>query len=244
VNTVNRQQRRLFERQLRKLIRAEGDNCSVCGAEFQHNARTFSGYSQDGKIALVGECCVERLHDIYTAGLFSNRNYDFLPAGQNTITRDLSTEQVMHALDACERAIAAADENVRDDLWRRGGVSQPPHALISVLDHPWKKDDREWFEQHPERSHRARLPFAGEIAPERSGPAPEGHRLLVLLRQVEPGKRIKVGIFIANHLPPVPDIEAVAHALFDIATKREPIPPNGAAMCALIEKYQDSREAN
>jgi len=35
----------------------------------------------------------------------------------------------------------------------------------------------------------------------------------------------------------------VVHALFDIATRREPVPRNGKALCALIEKYQASREA-
>jgi hypothetical protein len=183
---TTRQQRRQFERQLRKLIRAAGDNCSLCGAEFQHNGRTFGGYDQHGKMALVGECCVERLHKIYTAGLFSCRNYDFLPAGQNSMTRGLGLEQVVNAL--------------------------------------------------------ARFPFDGEVGPE-DLVAPEGHRLLVLLRQVEPGKRIKNGFFISNELLPMPDVEAVAHALFDIATRRQPIPRNGKALCALIDKYQASREA-
>ena len=105
-----------------------------------------------------------------------------------------------------------------------------------------KKDDREWFEQHPGRSHRARFPFDGEVGPEELV-APEGHRLLVLLRQVEPGKRIKTGFFISNELLPVPDAEAVAHALFDIATRRVPVPRNGEEMCTLIEKYQTPREA-
>ena len=239
---MSRQQRRQFERQLRKLIKAAGDNCSLCGAEFQHNRRTYGGYDQDGNIALVGECCVEHLNKIYTAGLFSCRNYDFLPAGQNSMTRSLSAEQVVHAVGALERAIAAADEEVRDDLWQRGGVSRPPHASINVLDRPWKQDDHAWFEQHPDRSHRARFPFVGEIGLEQSGVAPGGHRLLVLLRQVAPGKRIKSGFFISNELLPVPDVEAVAHALFDIATRREPVPHNGAALCVLIEKYQIAEE--
>jgi len=239
---MSRQQRRQFERQLRKLIRAGGDNCSLCGAEFQHNSRTFGGYDQGGKVALVGECCVERLHEIYTAGLFTCRNYDFLPVGQSVHGRALGNAKVAHALDVCQRAITEADEHVNDDLWRRGGVSRPPHARISVLDHPWKKDDREWFDQHPERSHRARLPFAGEVTPEQFA-GPEGHQLLLLLRQVEPGKRIKNGFFISNELLPVPDVEAVAHALFDIATRREPVPRNGEEMCALIERYQGLPEA-
>jgi len=239
---MSRQQRRQFERQLRNLIRTRGDDCSLCGAEFQHNRRTFGGYDQNGNIALVGECCVERLHKIYTAGLFSCCNYDFLPAGQKAPHgRGLGAEEVTHALGALERAIAAADEQMPDDLWQRAGMSQPPNASINVLDRPWKQDDRAWFEQHPERSHRARFPFDGEVGPEELV-APEGHRLLLLLRQVEPGKRIKTGFFISSELPPVPDVEAVAHALFDIATRRVPVPRNGEEMCALIEKYQDLPE--
>src|SRR5262249_61449910 len=97
-------------------------------------------------------------------------------------------------------------------------------------------------EQHPERAHRARLPFAGEVTPEQLT-APEGHQLLLLLRQVEPGKRIKNGFFISNDLLPVPDVEAVAHALFDIATRREPVTRNSSEMCALIERYQGLPEA-
>ena len=202
---MSRQQRRQFERQLRKLIRTRGDDCSLCGAEFQHNRR--------------------------------------LPAGQKAPHgRGLGAEEVTHALGALERAIAAADEQMPDDLWQRAGMSQPPNASINVLDRPWKQDDRAWFEQHPERSHRARFPFDGEVGPEELV-APEGHRLLLLLRQVEPGKRIKTGFFISNELPPVPDVEVVAHGLFDIATRRVPVPRNGEEMCTLIEKYQTPREA-
>ena len=141
----DRQQRRRFERQLRKLIRAKGDNCSLCDAEFQHNSRSFGGYDQDGKIALVGECCVERLLEVHTVGLFSRRNYDFLPAGQDSMTRGLGREQAVNAVGALERAIAFADEEIKDDLWQRGGMSKPPHPLVSILDHAWKKDDRGWF---------------------------------------------------------------------------------------------------
>src|SRR5262249_18823984 len=72
-------------------------------------------------------------------------------------------------------------------------------------------------------------PHAGENEFERFGLAPAGHQLILLLRQVEPGKRIKTGFFISEELLPVPDVEAVAHALFDISTKREPVPRNGKA---------------
>ena len=59
----------------------------------------------------------------------------------------------------------------------------------------------------------------------------------MLIRQVEPGKRIRAGFFIPTQALPVPDAESVAHALFEIATGREPIPHGGEALGALIEKY-------
>jgi hypothetical protein len=61
--------------------------------------------------------------------------------------------------------------------------------------------------------------------------------LIVLVRQVEPGARLKAGFYIYADALPVPDDEAVCHALFEVATRREAVPPNGEALLALIEKY-------
>jgi len=61
--------------------------------------------------------------------------------------------------------------------------------------------------------------------------------MLMLIRQVEPGKRLRVGFFINNEFLPVPDAESVVHALFEIATHREPVPPNSEMLGTLIEKY-------
>jgi hypothetical protein len=230
----NRQQRRQFDRQLRKLIRTKGDNCSLCGIGFQHNSRTFGGYDQHGEIALVGECCAARLHEVHTAGVFSQRHYDFLPS-ESANESGYGVEQIADAISALQRTIAATDEELKDG-WQRGGMSLP-HGPIHVLEYPWTLDDRDWFEQHPERSHRARSLFVGEFRPEEIGPVPEGHQPLMLIRQVEPGRRIRAGFFIPSQMLPVPDAESVAHALFEIATGHEPIPRGGEAMGALIKKY-------
>jgi len=187
------------------------------GIEFQHNSCTFGGYDQHGEIALV-ECCAARLHEIHTAGFYSHCNYDFLAGGKNTNENGYSVEQVVDAISTFRQAIAAADKDTKD-ISRRGGVNMS-HAPVRVLDHPWKTDDRNWFEQHPERSHRARLPFAGEVKPEEMGSPPEGHQPLMLIRQVEPDRRIRPGFFIPNQMLPVPDAEAVVHALFEIDRTR------------------------
>jgi hypothetical protein len=140
-------------------------------------------------------------------------------------------------ITAYQEAIASADK-ISDDIVRRGGgtpstSSIPKHNL---LDHPWKTDDREWFEQNPSRSHRARPPFPGK-ADKQGLAAPTGHALILLVRQVEPGRRIKTGFYLNADLPPLPDDEATAHALFEVGAGREPTPRDWQALCTLIEKY-------
>src|SRR5262249_26812313 len=83
-------------------------------------------YDQHAKIALVGECCAERLHEVHTAGVFSHRNYDFLAPSENKDTNDAgySVEQVAHALGTVQRAIAGTDKELKH-VWQRGGMSLP-----------------------------------------------------------------------------------------------------------------------
>jgi hypothetical protein len=73
-------------------------------------------------------------------------------------------------------------------------VDQPEPAHV--------RDDREWFEQHPRRTHRLRPAHPSEAAAR-----------WVAVRQVRPGYRHRVGFD-----PPFdpPDLEAYAHALFDL----------------------------
>jgi len=80
-------------------------------------------------------------------------------------------------------------------------------------------DDCDWFERNQERSHRARLPFPGELD-EEAAKIPAGHALIVLVRQVAPGSRLRAAFYLNADLRPTADDEAVAQALFDLAVRR------------------------
>ena len=101
-------------------------------------------------------------------------------------------------------------------------------------------DDRDWFEWNQKRSHRARMPFPGELD-EEAAKTPAGHALIVLVRQVEPGSRPRAAFYLNADLPPTADDEGVAQALFDVAVGREAVPPDSEALCTLIEKYRAHR---
>jgi hypothetical protein len=116
-----------------------------------------------------------------------------------------------------------------------GGIEVTGKALL-MLDYPWKTDDRVWFKENPKRSHRIRMPFTGEFD-ELGAKVPAGHALIILVRQVKPGTRTRHGFYLNADLIPVPDDETIAHALFDVATRREPMPRNTGALNALIAKY-------
>src|SRR5262249_44846941 len=93
-----------------------------------------------------------------------------------------------------------------------------------------------WFEQNPSRSHRVRLLLPGE-ADKEAAKTPAGLTLIVLVRQVEPGMRLKAGLWLNADLLPVPDNETIAHGLFEIGVGCEPIPSSLQAFQALFEKY-------
>ena len=60
----------------------------------------------------------------------------------------------------------------------------------------------------------------------------------MLVRQVQPGSRLRAVLDLdAVLLPGSPHDEAFAHALFEVAVGREPVPPDLQALNALTEKY-------
>lgn len=83
---------------------------------------------------------------------------------------------------------------------------------------PWKADDAKWFAEHPDRSHRLRPIFSGEPHHAEHEP-PEGHALYVIVRQIEPGQRVKLAFF-RNVSIGIPEDEAIMHAVFDLAQGR------------------------
>lgn len=234
---LSRQQRRRLDRVLRKLHHT--DACSICGTPFPHNSQTASGFDAQGNLVLAGECCMKRVAKIFTRGFYSTRNYDFLqPLDAKSTSTKLTDTQITDAIAAYQKVIAATDKRF-DDIVRRGGGARASGVILKVNPHdgPWKENDRNWFEQNPKRSHRARLPFPGEADKEAAG-APAEHTMIMLVRQVEPGNRLKTNFYLITEALPVPDDEAIIHALLEIAMEREPPPPNAEAFHALIAKYQ------
>jgi hypothetical protein len=231
---LNRAQRRRLDRAVQGLMGKDG--CSICGAAFDHNACTYGGCDRYGRPAVVGDCCREHLVQVTAMGFYTTRIYDFLEhTGKREPRRSTpnSTAEITSAIAAYRGWIEKTDRQA-DGMERRAGVRGL--GPVSVLETPWKTDDRLWFEQNPDRSHRARPVFPGE-ADEQAAKTPPGTVLLTLVRQVEPGKRVRASFYLNAALWPVPDDDAIAHALFDIATRQQAQPQNAAERAALVEKY-------
>jgi hypothetical protein len=72
--------------------------------------------------------------------------------------------------------------------------------------------------------------------------APDGFILILVLRQVRTGQRLKLGFTLNADLWPVPEHEAAAHVLFDIASGAQERPQDSAALADLIETYIPTSE--
>jgi hypothetical protein len=237
-----RRQRRAVDRRLRELWRREV--CSACGSPFKHNSRVASGFDVHGNITLAGECCIDRVVEVFELGLVSDRGYDFLTSRSAEAAVAQSgaptSAQIAGKIAADQKLIERADALLAG-VERRGGVG--PVGNVGLLGHPWKDDDRKWFERNPSRAHRMRPPFPGEDEDETTK-APAGHARVMLLRQVEPGRRLKFDFYIRTNLLPLPDTEAVANALFEVAARREPMPSGQQAFHKLIGKYSPNGRAD
>jgi hypothetical protein len=228
-----RQQRRHVDRQLRRLLRR--DVCSICGNTFKHNSRTAAGFDARGNVVLAGECCIDRVAQIFWAGVYSTRHYDFLPPAKPR--NELTGEEIADAIAASQKTIAATDQALAD-LERRGGGVRAPN--IVTRNPPWKTDDASWFKRNQSRTHRVRMPFPGEVNEEVTKTAAE-RALVMLVRQVAPGSRLRAVVDLSADLLPVPDDEAVAHTMFEIAMQRE---ADGETLRTLIKKYQANGTAS
>jgi hypothetical protein len=230
---LSRQQRRRLDRALRKLF--ERNVCSFCGSSFPHNSQTAAGFDAHGNISLAGECCVTRVASIFARGFYSDRQYDFVrpPNTEPATSTEPTSEKITTAIALYQKAIAEADKAL-DGVERR--VGGPRIRQINLLDYPWKRDDGDWFEQNPTRSHRIRWPFPGEADAEVAN-TPAGTVLMMIVRQVQPGVRRRAAVFIDAEFLPLPEDEAVVHALFEAVTGHEAMPADRSALYALAEKY-------
>jgi hypothetical protein len=155
---LSRQQRRRLERDIRKHIEKDGDHCSVCRAPFTHNSRTYGGVNAMGATALVGECCKSELQCIVATTIYYSVGYDFLKGTASTPARAPFPGEI----EALQRIVDAADRTVRE-AQKLAGCSHRQMNAVNILDTAWKADDQVWFEQHPQRSHRVRAPYPGEM---------------------------------------------------------------------------------
>lgn len=214
--------RRRVERQIADLMGRDGDRCSSCKAPFPHNSRTFGGITAGGDAALVGECCQRKLKEIVLSGLYVDQRYNDMPregqAGQGPQPR--SPSEVAEAIDAMQRSFQRIDQ-AANDIKAKGGVAAK-NVRLNTSDSPWKDDDARWFEANQTRSHRLRPAFPGELEglPHFTDPIPAGHELQMLVRQVQPGTRLRIA-FCRNMEIPIPDIEPLLHATFDMVSASE-----------------------
>jgi hypothetical protein len=103
-------------------------------------------------------------------------------------------------LDASVRAVARGRINTRSTSWAR--------------------DDREWFQRRPDRSHRVRDPFPGEEFGSKDDPTLD----MVAVRQIATGVRVRSPFEIpaspcAEYVREAATKEHGASILFDLALK-------------------------
>jgi hypothetical protein len=174
--------------------------------------------NEHGKVVLAGECCVNQVPKIFGTRL------------------ELTGEQI-----AAVSQKVAVNKKLNDAERHGGGFGRP--VKVNLLNSLWKDDDRDWFKRNPKRSHRLRTPFPGELD-EEAAKVPTGKALFMLVRQVEPGSRLRPHLCLDADLLPLPDDEAVAHALFEVAMEREAMPGDRQALRALIKKYTHRSQAS
>jgi hypothetical protein len=81
-------------------------------------------------------------------------------------------------------------------------------------------DDRQWFARHPARNHRLRLPFEEERVELQA--APPGCVTLIVVRQVCPGSRLRVGVLVAEDQLSLLNSEAESSRLFALYSRDYP----------------------
>ncbi|GEM_PF-3389268 len=211
-----RQERLKLERDIQRLLEKDGDHCTLCRRPFVHGEKTYYGRGPKKRTVVLGDCCRDQLRTGIAMGLYTDRAYDVLTGSPTGDRTPRSTGDLTKMIDGLQSFIVRADATATDVANRAGVPSKA--AGVYLKDTAWKRDDAAWFEANPTRSHRLRPLLDGEreaMPTERAfGPMPAGHELQVVVRQVEPGQRIR-SFFGRNLAVPIPDDEAVIHALFD-----------------------------
>src|SRR5216684_2156650 len=236
--------RRRVEREIQDLMKADGDACSLCKAPFPHNSRTFGGVTGGGVPALVGDCCQSKLREVVLSGVYVHNDYQglrFSTPGERE-SPPLSAVQVSNAVDALQQTFRAIDKKA-DTIKAKGGIAGR-QARLNTEDSAWKDDDARWFKANGARSHRLRAVFPSELEgmPHANNPLPAGHEYQMLVRQVEPGVRVRLP-FCRNVGVPIPDNEALIHAIFDVVAASEGGVVGSALVAELAMRYASTGDA-
>ena len=225
---MSREAVKRIERGIQKLIKADGDHCSICRRPFAHGDRTHYGRIAGQRPAIAGDCCADRINLTLGMGVYTDRQYDVLAKAEGgpAPKRAESPEALSDMVDGLHSFITGVDVRAAE-IGSRAGMGTKSAATFLKPSH-WKTDDAAWFAARPDRSHRLRPLLKDELetlpGAIRTSRLPKGHELQVLVRQVEPGARVRT-FFGRNLAVPIADEEAVIHALFDLVSQR----PAGAA---------------
>lgn len=244
---MDKQERRRIDRDIQKIFADDADQCSICRSPFPHNGKTFLGRMAGRKGAVVGECCVDQLNLVMGEGVYLTKGYDVLEQGTSSGRAPSSQQEIDDALSAIQTYVADTDKKA-GDIIRRAGVTSE-RGSVNMLPSPWKTDDANWFQANPSRSHRLRTAHAGEVEALPSDytdePLPPRHEMQIVVRQVEPGARVRLA-FGRNLDTPVPDDEAVLHALFDAISGSRPGDKviSVAEIAALAARYSPPKQAS
>ena len=86
---LSRAARRRADREITRLIKRDGDRCTICHAALTHNCKTYGGVTASGNAAITGECCASKLAFVHGAGFYLDRShrYDFLGSGSGKLAR-------------------------------------------------------------------------------------------------------------------------------------------------------------
>lgn len=218
---MSRSERRRFDKEFKKLFSTNNETCSLCGKPFAHNTKTYGGFNSQLKTSFTGDCCVKKLNDIYIQGLYVSENLQGLefPKKNKVGNVKISGESLANKIQDLQSGFSKV-EKLKQEIFKKSGLQGKTPSLI-INKTAWKDDDKKWFDENPSRLHRLRDIHDGEFPKELTTRAlPEDHCLKALVRQVEPGKRVRIP-FVANSNAEIPNNEEIIHALFDIASKGE-----------------------
>jgi hypothetical protein len=133
------------------------------------------------------------------------------------------------------RRIAARRSKPKNRLSRPGNRQ----LVALVIDHVpaaatpgdlAKNLDKEWFRSHPHRSHRLRRTIAGEF--------PDDAGDWVLVRQLQPGVRLRLPFKALAQFPSGEAPEHVAHAMYDLVLETRDRPVFGHEIIHRSRMYE------